>query len=312
MTALSLITGAGGFVGRELQRQLTERGAALRLLQRPARDLLQPHSLQNLCDGVDTVYHLAAYAHVNHARTQQLYAVNVDGTRHLLQAAINAGVKHLVYVSSILADPAFDKPRTAYGDSKSRAEALLMEAHRQQKIRVSIIRPVNVYGPGMKGNLMTLLTLIRRGLLPPLPDFAHSFSLIGVQDLCQGIIRAGETDAGDASKPGQINPPVYLLSDGYEYQLKAVENAMRKAVGKPVYRWSTPKAVFFTAALLLEIAGRLLPINNTPGLRTYRALSRSYTVTSAASWQRLGYNPRSTFFTQLPQIVRSPAAGADS
>lgn len=318
MSGVSLITGSSGFVGRELLRQLSAELSAsaahttLRLLQRPAHDLLQPQSLQAICSGVDTIYHLAAYAHVNQAQTRQLYAINVDGTRHLLQAAIDAGVSHLVYVSSILADPAFDRPRTAYGDSKWQAEQLLMAAHQQQKIRVSIIRPVNVYGVGMKGNLMTLLKLIKRGVLPPLPTFEHSFSLIGVEDLCQGIVRAARLPAAVAGAPGQINPPVYLLSDACEYHIKTVENAMRQALGKAQPGWSTPRPVFFAGALLLEIASRLLPVNNAPGLRSYRALSRSYSVDSAASWQRLGYNPRATFFTRLPLIVSSLTPNTDS
>ncbi|MBU2099315.1 MAG: NAD-dependent epimerase/dehydratase family protein [Gammaproteobacteria bacterium] len=305
MTGLSLITGAGGFVGRELLTQMTAAGISVRLLQRPRHDLLQPQSLSAACEGVETVYHLAAYAHVNQAQTRQLYAVNVDGTRNLLQAAITAGVKHMVYVSSILADPAYDSPRTAYGDSKWQAEQMLLSAHQQGVIRVSIIRPVNVYGVGMKGNLMTLLKMIARGLLPPLPDFTDDFSLIGVEDLCQGILSAG-----------QLPPPptaaIYVLSDGHAYQLKAVEKAMRQVLGKSIPGWNTPRQLFFAAALCLELAGRLLPLNNAPGLRTYRALSKNYTVDSAASWQRLGYNPRSTFYKMLPQIARTLTTNTDS
>lgn len=298
MSSLNLVTGARGFIGQTLLAQMSAAGMPVRVLQRPDHDLLQPHTLAAVCEGVNTIFHLAAYAHVNQAQTRQLYAVNVDGTQHLLQAAISAGVRHLVYVSSILADPAYDVPRTAYGDSKQRAEQLLIDAHQQGHIRVSIIRPVNVYGAGMKGNLMTLLRLIQRGVLPPLPDFPDGFSLIGVQDLCQGILHAGAVTSDGTDKA-----PVYVLSDLQHYQIKTVEKAMRQALGKTVPGWSSPRVLFFAAALLLEIAGRLLPLNNAPGLRSYRALSRNYTVDSTASWQQLGYNPRSTFYTELPQIA---------
>lgn len=308
MSVLSLVTGAGGFVGRELLAQMSSAGMVVHVLQRPDHDLLQPKSLAAICEGVDTIYHLAAYAHVNQAQTRQLYAVNVKGTRNLLHAAITAGVKHLVYVSSVLADPIYDSPRTAYGDSKWQAEQLLIEAHLQGKIRVSIIRPVNVYGVGMKGNLMTLLKLIARGVLPPLPDFSESFSLIGVEDLSQGILLAGRDTTSDTSN----SPAIYLLSDGEHYQIKSVEKAMRDVLGKPVPVWSTPRWVFFTAALSLEIAGRLVPINNAPGLRSYRALTRNYSVDSTASWQQLGYNPRSTFYSMLPSIARSLTSRSDS
>ena len=291
-----LVSGASGFVGKTLLRQLHGAAIPVRVLGRPQHDLLLPTSLSTVCEGIDTVVHLAAYAHVNHAQIRHVYAVNVAGTQHLLNAAIRAGVRHFVYVSSILADPAYDQPRTAYGDSKCQAEQLLLAAHARGEIAVSIARPVNVYGPGMKGNLMTLLRLIRRGVLPPLPKFDHAFSLIGVEDLCAALLCIAH-----ATPPA--TPPVFVLTDGQTYRIKELERAMREAVGKTQPAWASPRQVFFAAALLLEIAGRLLPLNNAPGLRSYRALARNYTADSAASFAQLGYNPRSTFYNTLPQIV---------
>lgn len=296
MSHLALVTGGSGFVGRQFVSLLQSQGQAVRLLQRPQHDLLDPASLQAVCQGVDTVYHLAAYAHVNQAQTRQLYAINVEGTRHLLSAAIAAGASDFVYVSSILADPAYDSPRTAYGDSKHRAEQLLLAAHATGQIRVRIVRPVNVYGRGMKGNLMTLLTLIRKGLLPPLPAFEQTFSLIAVEDLCEGIWRAGQLKTAE--------PVLATLSDGHLYTIKAVEAAIREVCGRQQPAWSTPRWLFYSALLTLEILGRLLPLNNAPGLRSYRALARPYSVDSTASWQQLGYNPRLSFYSKLPQIAQ--------
>lgn len=297
-----LLTGASGFVGRFLRQRLQAEPVQVVTLQRPQHDLLQAHTLTELCQGIDTVYHLAAYAHVNQARTKTLYATNVDGTRNLLQAAIAGGVRRFVYVSSILADPDYDQPRTGYGDAKQRAEALLQAAHNAGDIEVVILRPVNVYGVGMKGNLMTLLRLINKGLMPPLPRFTQAFSLIGVEDLCQALVLAAQC-------PVAGNAPVYPLTDGQRYDIKALEQAMRQALGKSQPAWSTPKAVFLLGALALEIPGRLLPINNSPGLRTYRALARSYTVDSTASEQDLGYNPQPTFYSALPAIIAAMESG---
>lgn len=295
-----LVSGATGFVGQTLLRHLHQAAFPVHVLSRPAHDLLLPASLRSACEGIDTVFHLAAYAHVNHAQTRHLYAVNVAGTQHLLSAAISAGVRHFVYVSSILADPAFDQPRSAYGDSKWQAEQLLNDAHVQGKIAVSIVRPVNVYGPGMKGNLMTLLRLIRKGLLPPLPHVDNAFSMIGVEDLCAALMLVLQKTPSTVTSP---TAPVYVLSDGERYQIKAIESAMRQAFGRSQPGWATPRQLFFMMALMLEIVGRLLPIPNSPGLRSYRALTRNYRADSAASLAQLGYNPRSTFFNTLPQIV---------
>ncbi|MEX0739227.1 MAG: NAD-dependent epimerase/dehydratase family protein [Pseudohongiella sp.] len=291
-----LLTGASGFVGRFLQKRLQGEPVTVRTLQRPQHDLLQAATLTAPCQGIDTVYHLAAYAHVNQAQVKSLYATNVDGTANLLQAAIAAGVRRFVYVSSILADPAYDQPRTAYGDAKQRAETLLQATHAAGHIEVVILRPVNVYGPGMKGNLMTLLRLIRKGLMPPLPRFTQTFSLIGVEDLCQALLLAASCPVGSSA-------PVYLLTDGEVYQIRALEQAMRQALGKTQPAWATPRAVFYLAALALELLGRLLPINNAPGLRSYHALARNYTVDSKASQRDLGYNPQSDFYRELPAII---------
>lgn len=295
-----LLTGASGFVGRHLQQQLQADAVDVVTLTRPQHDLLQPDTLtrlfQDCQQAIDTVYHLAAYAHVNQAQIKTLYATNVDGTANLLRAAIAAGVRRFVYVSSILADPHYDQPRTAYGDAKQRAEMLLQDAHAAGDIEVVILRPVNVYGPDMKGNLMTLLRLLDRGLMPPLPRFSSPFSLIGVQDLCQAVRRATDCPVGTSA-------PVYVLSDGQAYDIKAIEQAMRTVLGKVQPAWATPKAVFYLGALALEILARVLPLNNSPGLRSYRALARNYTVDSTASQRDLGYNPRLTFYQALPAIV---------
>jgi len=310
MTASVLVTGASGFIGRVLQTRLAEHGYQVRVLTRPAQDLLAPDSLTALCAGVDTVYHLAACAHVNQVDAGLLHKINVTGTDNLLQVAVNAGVPRFVFVSSILADPQYDVPRTAYGESKFRAEQLLTQAHQAGQIAVSIVRPVNVYGPGMKGNLMSLFRLINAGLMPPLPAFEQGFSLIGIDDLCRAIMLAGEQLAltGQPADPQHAPRPAPALlpvTDGQRYTIKAVEQAMRQALGKRQPAWTTPRWLFYLAALGLEGTGRVLRLKNAPGLRSYRTLTRNYHVDDSASRAQLGYNPRATLYQTLPAIIHN-------
>jgi UDP-glucose 4-epimerase len=329
----ALVTGASGFIGQQLVQLLRHHGHPVITLTRPQHDLLQPDSLTGLLDGVDTVFHLAAYAHVNQINTEAMYAANVTGTANLLAAAVAAGVRHLVHVSSVLADPALDQPRTAYGDSKHQAEQLLTSAHARGDIRVTILRPVNVYGPGMKGNLMTLLRLIHKGWMPPLPAFQQGFSLIGVDDLCHALMRvAGFVEAQDPAPEDSLpqgtlpqvtaaedtvpqtfnkhdsdeHPPsalVYTVSDGQVYRIKDLERAMREALGKSTPGWSTPAPVFYLGALGLEVVSRLFRLKNAPGLRSWAALSRNRVAGDAALWRDLGYNPRASFYSTLPAIL---------
>lgn len=309
----SLVTGASGFIGRRLVQSLRNQGHAATTLTRPQHDLLKPESLAALLDGVDTVFHLAAYAHVNQINKNHLYATNVAGTANLLAAAIAAGVRQLIYVSSVLADPAFDQPRTPYGDSKHQAEQLLMAAHARGDICVTIVRPVNVYGPGMKGNLMTLLRIIRKGWMPPLPAFTQGFSLIGVDDLCQALILIAQSSDSQSQKPMNENQAlkasqlhsakIYTVSDGQVYDIKTLESAMHKALGRTSRRFSTPKPVFYLGALGLDILSRVFRIKNAPGLRSWYALSGNRVTSDNAIWVDLGYSPRATFYSTLPAII---------
>lgn len=296
MTAL--VTGSSGFIGRRLVAKLQAQGHDVRALDRSRHDLTRPESLAGLCDGVNVIYHLAAYAHINQADLTVLRDVNIGGTRHLVRAAINAGVPRMVYLSSILADPDVDQPRTAYGNSKLQAEELLQQAHNAGELDGVILRPVNVYGPAMKGNLMTLMRLIQRGVMPPLPRFRAILSLVGVDDLCDAIIKAG------AIAPSR-EIPILEITDGQSYAIKDLEIAIRKALGKPVPRWATPAALFYLAALGAEVSSKWLRLRNGPGLRSYRALSQGQRADYSKAHQHLGYNPRSTFYRELPGIVAS-------
>ena len=291
-----LVTGSSGFIGSRLVEKLQAQGHEVRVLDREQHDLTRAESLEGLCDGVSVIYHLAAYAHINQADLKVLRDINIGGTRHLVRAAIDAGVPRMVLLSSVLADPMVDHPRTAYGDSKLQAEELLQQAHNVGELDGVILRPVNVYGVGMQGNLMTLMRLIQRGVMPPLPRFEAVLSLVGVDDLCDAIILAG------AIAPS-ADTPILEITDGQSYAIKDLEIAMREALGKPVRGWAVPAALFYLAAWGAEISSKWLRLRNGPGLRSYRALSQGQRADDSKAREHLGYNPRSTFYRELPGIV---------
>lgn len=312
-----LLTGSRGFVGQHLKRHLLAAGADITELLRPERDLTVAESLDGCCDGVHTVIHAAGSAHVNHIDAKQVRAVNVTGTENLLTQAKQSGVKTFVLLSSILADPEFDTPRSAYGKSKAEAEALLKQAcektgdagNRESAAMAGVIaRPVNVYGPGMRGNLMTLLRLIQKRRLPPLPRLTSSLALVGVDDLCQAVMLMAEQasleSSGNATdtKPGNV--AVYPVTDGQSYRLKDIELGIRRAFAQKEPGWALPMSVCFCGVLVAELLGRLLPWKNVPGLRTWRTMTRDQRVDDSKTRSQLSYNPRNNFYDVLPLIVQ--------
>jgi NADH dehydrogenase len=148
-----LVTGAGGVMGQRLVKGLVDRGFRVRCLVLPgdpsgpelARigaeiregNLEQPESLTGLCDGVDTVYHLAAVI-VSHDR-DVFRRVNLEGTAHVVDAARRAAVRHFIYVSS--ASVTYPK-RTPYAESKLAAERLVRA---EPSFQHTIVRPTLVY-----------------------------------------------------------------------------------------------------------------------------------------------------------------------
>jgi len=313
-----LLTGSRGFVGQHLMRHLLAAGADITELLRPERDLTVAESLDGCCDGVHTVIHAAGSAHVNHIDAEQVRTVNVTGTENLLTQAKQSGVKTFVLLSSILADPAFDSPRSAYGKSKAEAEALLKqacektdEAGNGELVAMAgvIARPVNVYGPGMRGNLMTLLRLIQKRRLPPLPRLTSNLALVGVDDLCQAVMLMAEQatstsqHSSSAIATGPENVVVYPVTDGQSYQLKDLELGIRRAFGQKEPGWALPVSVCFCGVLVAELLGRLLPWKNVPGLRTWRTMTRDQRVDDSKTRSQLSYNPRSNFYDALPMII---------
>jgi UDP-glucose 4-epimerase len=190
-----LLTGANGFVGRRLCSELARVGHHVRAAVREpgrARDLpgevVAVGSLESDVDwsgaltDVDVVVHLAARVHVMRESAAEplaeFRAVNVRATESLARAAAARGVKRLVYVSSIKVNgegtalrpygpddtPA---PSDPYGVSKWEAERALHAIARATGLEVTVVRPPLVYGPGVGGNFLRLLKLVRRGI--PLP-----------------------------------------------------------------------------------------------------------------------------------------------
>jgi len=202
-----LVTGASGFVGSPTVRALADVGhhvrAAVRrsgstfgpgveVVQHP--DLTETVDWRPLLDGIDQVVHLAGIAHTRGVHPSLYDRVNHQATAQLAHAAAQAGVRQFVFISSIGAQcgPAADHavterdqpaPIGAYGGSKLAAEV----AVRASGVPFTILRPVALYGPGVKGNFK-LLARAAASLLPlPVKDFGNRRSLLGIDNFISAL-----------------------------------------------------------------------------------------------------------------------------
>ncbi len=310
-----LVTGASGFVGQHLVPRLIKEGYLVRTLVRSSNleckdesssveqcegDLSNLESLRCACKGVGFVVHLAGNAHV--AGEQQ---INVDGMRRLLAAAVENDVTRFLFLSSSLAADAEHPHRasTPYGDSKLAAEKILMSEHFTGSIEGVVLRPVNIYGPRMKGNIAKLISMIAKGKALPLPILNTRISLISVQDVSEAVVLGLESRSASGG--------TYVLTDGQEYSINQIEREIYKAVNKKVPSWKPPLLLTYVLIMmaskfriLLEIFGVKSKLLEGLSMRTYKNLMNDNLFDNEMIHQELGFKPKATFFSHLPEIIR--------
>lgn len=211
-----LVTGASGFVGRRVCQRMLDTGLLVRAAVRQESSIAeldrrcepcaigpieQFQEWERVLAGVDGVVHLVARTHQTRESGGGILAdyraVNVEGTRRLLEGCHRSSVTRFVFVSSIKAlgeaaatsyaetDPSH--PKDAYGISKREAELLVLDAGSNGLLEPVVLRPPLVYGPGVRGNFQRLLSAVDRGVPFPLGAVSNARSLIYVENLADAI-----------------------------------------------------------------------------------------------------------------------------
>jgi len=256
-----LISGATGFIGERLVGAVD---ANIRVLSRKKQsnyetvvcDLKSEVIPNNALDGVNTVFHLAGFAHdlSDATKIQNIYQkVNVDATIRLAKLAVKSNVNRFIFVSSVKAGGGSNfgvcvsekdqgDPEGIYGKTKREAELKLLKIGKESDMHVSIIRPSLVYGPNVKGNLQLMLSGIARGWFPPLPETGNKRSMIHVDDLVRAILLVADDD--------RANGEIFIATDGTPHSSRYIYNAMCSALDKSIPKWSVPKILFDMASLV--------------------------------------------------------------
>jgi len=257
-----VVTGAGGFIGTHLLRALREAGFRTRAVTRmPAggtglADASEtvPHpgvspdaDWRPILAGAQAVVHLAGLAHLpvdDRPMRQALRRINVLSTHRLARAAADAGLATFVFMSSIkaVADHSGDQPLTeatatrpedCYGLAKRAAERRLERLARQPAaMRVLILRPPLVYGPGVSANFAALLRLVGRGLPLPLGAIRNRRSLVYVGNLTAAVVRCLER--------AEVPSGIFHVSDGDAVSTPELVAAIAHAQGRSARLLAVP------------------------------------------------------------------------
>ena len=249
-----LVTGASGFVGRQLCRRLLEDGFSVAGVVRKPTEFPEfaGRAFTQVCVGnidgqtdwsealvgVDTVFHLAAEGGLRHEPVDEqllrLRKVNTAGTTGLARAAVSHGVQRFIYLSSIkangeqtsLSEPfsetSIPAPITPYGVSKWEAEQELWRVVNGTNTGAVVVRPPLVYGVGVKGNFLQLLNLVSKQIPLPIAGLRNGRSLIYLDNLLDALALCAKHPAATGK--------TYLVSDGEDVStgdlIKKIANAM--------------------------------------------------------------------------------------
>ncbi len=266
------VTGASGFVGRQLCSELVLRGCKVTAFTRDLRnqlDNIDYHMIEDIVadtkwgsalDKVDVLIHLAARVHVMHDVAtnplQSFLDVNLHATVHLAKAAAAAGVKRFVYASSIKVNGEFTQnepfseqdaanPQDAYAVSKWEAEKALREIEKETGMQVVILRPPLIYGPNVKANFASLLKLVDKGMLLPLASINNKRSLIYLGNFVDAIITCAQHPKAAGN--------TYLVSDGEDISMPQLIRKIAYSLNRPSRLFSFPVSIMY---IIAKLAGK--------------------------------------------------------
>ena len=310
-----MVTGATGFIGQQLCSTLVARGYEVIPILRSgaAEDGVSVGDIgpetdwrEALATEPDVIVHLAARVHVMKETLadalETFRRVNVAGSLNLARQALAAGVKRLVFLSSIkvngdinLPDRPFraddtPAPEDAYAISKTEAEKSLQEFAQVTGLELVVIRPPLVYGPGVKGNFASMRQWLIRGVPLPLGAIHNSRSLIALENLVDFVVLCA-----DRERSPHANNEVFLISDGENISTTELLRRVARVYGVRAYLVPVPVGWLRICA---RICGKTALADRLLG---------SLVVDSSKAQKLLGWQPVVTMDNQLLSMTKHDA-----
>jgi nucleoside-diphosphate-sugar epimerase len=304
-----LVTGATGLIGRRLvERLCAQDGVVIRALVRdPMKakalhapsveivlgDITRPETLREAVAGCQVVVHCAARV-TERGRWDEFWESNVEGTRHVLEAAARAGVERFVHVSSIAVYGLFPRDGTdesfpyhpcgnAYCDTKIEAEKLAFEYHRRRGVPLVVLRPGIVYGPRSQHWTIRIIELLK----------ANRLFLLGRADgICNHVYVDNVVDALSLALANDaVLGEAFIITDGRATTWREFFGYYAQMLG----RKAVPHLPAAPAKLLLHLLGGIFRLRGhpppfSPKIVEYLHHRAVFRIEKAR--ERLGYTPR--------------------
>ena len=303
----TLVTGATGFLGSHVARQLVERGEEVRVLARASSDvraleglgaervtgdLRDAASLESALAGVTRIYHVEADYRLWARDSREIYESNVNGTRNLLDGARRAGIEKFIYTSTVatIAVPHHaELPNEAtqasigemighYKRSKFMAEQCVLQAA-EQGMPVVIVNPTTPVGPGDWKPTPTgkIIVDFMNGRMPGYVDTGLNF--VPVEDCARGHLLAAER--------GRIGER-YILG-GLNLTLKGMLDMLAAVTGRRAPRWKIPHALAYAAGCLDTAVSRVMGREPHIPLEGVRMARHKMFVDASKAGRELGF-----------------------
>jgi len=306
-----LITGGNGFLGRNLIKALQERGDSARVLALSTEDtawleecgvavyrgdIRESNMLTVPMRGVDTVFHLAGMMGLWRSM-QDYFAVNVTGTENVCQAALTAGARRLIHVSSwtvygmnlgrpVTEDDPLEPLDEPYTITKAEGDRLVQRMIAEEHLPATIVRPGTIFGPGDRLNFGRMADRIRAGKGIIIGSGNNAVPLVYVTDMVQGLLLALDSERAVGK--------AYNISNDQVLTQKVFLSTIAQEIGVKTPRIHVPYYPLYAAAYAAERIAtfsndRIPPFVTRHGVKLYGADNR---LSIDKARRELGYAPK--------------------
>tara|TARA_B100000686_G_scaffold136347_1_gene143590 strand:+ start:69 stop:1034 length:966 start_codon:yes stop_codon:yes gene_type:complete len=313
-----LVTGASGFIGRPLITQFLKEGHRVIGVVRKRSNyfnsnLYEDFVIKDICedfrnlkfDKIDIIVHLAAITHSKYKNYNKYKNTNVNGIKNVINLGIKVNVKKIIMISSIkvngegfannslkYSENSPLKPKDEYGLSKLESENILIKQCINNNISYIILRPSLVYGSGVKGNLLSLMKYIDRGIPLPLLSSNNKRSILSLNNLINAIILSLYDKRADNN--------VFLISDDLSIKPGDLYIAIAEKLNKNLYTIKINK-------ILLKFL--LWPLGK---IKLLEKISNSLIIDNTKIKEKLGWKSIITFDDEIKNMVNKYKQGDES